>query len=127
MMQLTPEQQQQVTQAKAVGEKRVVVQFTPEQKAEWEAAVRQERAGKDENITHWRKIKGAAEQPGFFGDVRRAIAFSRRSIQDLATAIGVDERLLSDFRAGDADLPASALDRLIETLGLRLMHEIRRS
>jgi hypothetical protein len=34
--------------------------------------------------------------------------------------------LLSDFRAGEAELPAAALDRLLGVLGLRLMQEIRR-
>jgi hypothetical protein len=68
----------------------------------------------------------AAEQPGFFGDVRRAILASRRPIDELAAAIGVDARVLSDFRAGNEELPAGALDRLLETLGLRLMQENRR-
>jgi hypothetical protein len=45
---------------------------------------------------------------------------------DLAAEIGIDARLLSDSRAGDAELPAAALDRLIGVLGLRLMHEIPR-
>jgi hypothetical protein len=68
----------------------------------------------------------AAEQPGFFGDVRRAIMLASSSIPNLATEIGVDGRVLSDFRAGDAELPAPALDRLLEKLGLRLMQEIPR-
>lgn len=81
-------------------------------------------AGKEENISHLRKIKTAAEQRGFFGDVRRAIALSRRPIHELAAEIGVEAVLLSDFRVGDAELPSAVLDRMIETLGLRLMQEI---
>ena len=100
--------------------------FTSQQKAEWQAAVQQELAGKEENLAHIRKIKTAAEQPGFFGDVRRAISFSRRPVQELATEIGVDWRLLSDFRAGDAELPSAAIEKLIATLALRLMQEIPR-
>jgi hypothetical protein len=126
MMELTPEQREQIRQAKVAGEKRVTLSFTPHQKAQWEAAVQQELAGKEENIAHLRKIKAATEQPGFFGDVRRAIALSGRPIHELAAAIGVDWRVLSDFRAGDAELPAAALERLIGTLGLRLMQEIPR-
>jgi len=42
----------------------------------------------------------------------------------LAKQINVDPRLLSDFRAAQAELPAAALDRLLEALGLRLMQEI---
>jgi hypothetical protein len=98
MMQLTPEQQDEVRKAKAVGDNRVTIGFTAQQKDQWEAAVQEELAGKEENIAHLRKIQAAAEQP--------------------------DQRLLSEFRAGDAELPAAALERLVDTLGLRLMQEI---
>ncbi len=125
-MQLTPEQNEQLQKAKSAGEQRIALQLTPKQKTDWRAAVEQELAGKEENIAHFRKIKSAAEQLGFFGDVRRAILLSRRPIHDLAREIGVDVRTLSDFRAGDADLTATVLDQLIESLGLRLMQEIPR-
>jgi hypothetical protein len=68
----------------------------------------------------------AAEQPGFFGDIRRAILLSRRPTGELAAAIGVDTRIFSEFRTGEAELPAAALDRLLEVLGLRVMQEIPR-
>jgi hypothetical protein len=123
-MRLTPEQEKQVAQARTVGEKRVTLDFTPQQRAEWEAVVEQELAGREENAARLRKIRAAAQHPGFFGDVRRAIAFSRRPVHELAVQIGVDPALLSDFRAGEADLPSHALDRLIDALGLRLMREI---
>jgi hypothetical protein len=125
-MQLTPEQQQVVDKAKAAGEKRVMLKFTSEQKMEWQHALQQELDGREETIAHVQKIKAAAEQPGFFGDVRRAIALSGRRIDELANASGIDVRLLSDFRAGEADLPSAALDRLLDFLGLRVMLEIRR-
>ena len=125
-MELTPEQKELLCQAKAAGERRVMLRFTPEQRKEWRAAVEQELAGKEENIAHFRKRKAAAERPGFFGDVRRAIASCRRPTDELADEIGVDSRLLSDFCAGDAELPAASLDRLIEALGLRLMPEFAR-
>ena len=125
-MQLTPEQQTQLAQAKSAGEKGVALSFTPQQKAEWEAAVQQELADKEVNVDRLRKIKAAAEQVGFLGDLRRAIALSRRPVQELAAEIGVDWRLLSDFRSGEAELPSPALDRLVAALGLRLMHEIPR-
>ena len=125
-MQLTPEQQQQVQEAKAAGERRAMLRFTPEQRVAWQASVQQELAGKEENLAHFHKIKAAAEQRGFFGDVRRALAAARRPLDDLAHEIGVDPRQLSDFRAGDAELPAISLDRLLEILGLRLMQEATR-
>jgi ribosome-binding protein aMBF1 (putative translation factor) len=125
-MPLTPEQQDEVRKARAAGDKRVTIGFSTLQKDQWESAVRKELAGKEENIAHLRKIQAAAEQPGFFGDLRRAIVASRRSVEELSAEIGVDQRLLSDFRAGDTELPAAALERLVDTLGLRLMQEIPR-
>jgi hypothetical protein len=104
----------------------VRLRLTAEQRDEWRTAVEDEWAGKDENIAHIQKIKAAAEQPGFFGDVRRAIILSRRPMAELARDIEVDVLLFSDFRAGEAELPAAVLDRLLETLGLRLMQEIPR-
>jgi hypothetical protein len=126
MMELTPEQRNEIRAAKSAGHRRTTIRFTTQQKAEWEAAVQEELAGKEENIAHHQKIKAAAEQPGFFGDLRRSIALSRMSMEELSSEIGVDQRLLSDFRTDDAELPAVTLDRLIQTLGLRLMHEIPR-
>ena len=123
-MQLTAEQQLQVAEAKARGERRVMINFTAEQKKEWQDAVALELASKEENIAHFHKIEAAARQPGLFGDVRRAISSSRRPLNELAAAIGVDPHRLSDFRADDADLSSDELDRLVEALGLRLMQEI---
>ena len=125
-MKLTPEQQDQVQRAKAHGERRVFVSFTPEQRKERRNMVDVEMAGKEENIARARKIKAAAEQIGFFGDVRRAILLSRPTIGDLAATINVEPRVLSDFCADEAELPAAALDGLIQALGLRLMQEIPR-
>ncbi len=125
-MQLTPRQQMRLSQAKAAGEKRMTLSMTARQKAEWQAAVQQELAGREENLDHLRKIKAAAEQEGFLGDLRRAITVSRRPVEELAGEIGIDWRSLSDFRAGDADLSSAALDRLVGVLGLRLMREIPR-
>lgn len=125
-MQLTPEQQEDVLRAKARSERRVTIRFTPGQKQAWQHAVEQELAAKGENIARFHKLKAAAEQPGFLGDVRRAIAQSRHPSIELSAAIGVDSNMFSDFRAGEAELPFASLDRLVEVLGLRLMQEIPR-
>jgi hypothetical protein len=125
-MPLTPEQQEQVRQAKARGERRATLTFTAEQKNAWRQAVEKELAGKDENLALFHKVMAAAEQPGFFGDLRRAILLSRRSPAELSAVIGIDPQDFSDFRTADADLPAAPLDRLIETLGLRLVQDIPR-
>jgi hypothetical protein len=67
----------------------------------------------------------AAEVP-FARDRTYDCESSRRPTAELAKEIDVDLLLFSDFRAGEAKLPATALDRLLETLGLRLMQEIPR-
>ena len=123
-MQLTPQQQEQIRAAKEAGETRATVEFTSGQKQEWEAAVAAELVVKEENIAHHQKIQNAAREPGFLGDVRRAITFSRRPVSQLAAELDIDERLLSDFRAGDAELPSAALAKVVDILGLRLMQEI---
>jgi hypothetical protein len=125
-MPLTPDQDERIQQAKAAGENRVAMQFTTDQRRAGQAAVDAELAGKEANITHLKKIKAAAEQPGFLGDIRRAMALSKRPLADVAAAIGVDPEQLSAFRADDAELPPTALDRLLNALGLRLMQEIPR-
>jgi phosphoglycolate phosphatase-like HAD superfamily hydrolase len=125
-MELTPEQRNIIRQAELRGERRVQVEFTPEQQADYERSVEVELAAKDENIAHFRKTLSAMEQPGFFGDIRRAVQHSRKPINELAAQIGVEPHFLSDFLAGDVELAAPNLDRLIETLGLRLMQEIPR-
>jgi hypothetical protein len=96
-MRWSSEQIEQIQNAKAAGEKRVTLSFTAEQKNRWRAAVEEELTGKEENLAYFRKAQAAAQQPGFFGDVRRAINLSRRSAEKLANEIGVESRLLSDF------------------------------
>ena len=125
-MQLTPEQHEQARQAKAQNERRATVRFTPDQQREWREIADQEMAAQGENVEHFRKLKSAAEQPGFFGDVRRAILLSRRPFGELSAEVGISPEELSGFRAGEMELSAVALDRLIGVLGLRLMQEIPR-
>jgi hypothetical protein len=92
-MERTPEQKELIRQAKERGERRIDMEFTPEQRNEYCEAVALEMAGKDANIARARKLKIAAEKAGFFGDIRRTILLSLLSIADLATAIGIDWRL----------------------------------
>ena len=56
-MQWTPEQKEQVQQAKERGERRVSIEFTPEQRKAYREAVEREMAGKEANIARCRKIK----------------------------------------------------------------------
>lgn len=123
-MQLTPEQREQVDAARAAGQRRVMLEFTPEQKADWQTAVDSALAEKDQVIADFHRMRAAEAEETFSGRLRRAITASRSNPKSLAEQIGVDWQLLADFRCGDATLPTDVLDRLITALGLRLMQEI---
>ena len=56
-MQLTPQQKEQIRAAKEAGQTRATLDFTVEQKRQWEAAVAAELAGKEENIAHHQGIQ----------------------------------------------------------------------
>ena len=81
-MELTPEQQQQIQRAKATGERRVHLDFTAQQKTDWQRAAKQEQDERGATIGQMEKIRDAARQAGFFGDVRRAISSSRRPLSE---------------------------------------------
>ena len=51
-MDLTPEQSKQLQAARQRGERRVYMEFTPEQKKQYREAVALELAGKEANINH---------------------------------------------------------------------------
>ncbi len=123
-MNRTPEQLQELEAAIAAGKRRIVREFTPAQREAWRRAVEEEEANKEATIAHHRRIMAAAAEPGFLGDLRRAINASGHRVITLPKEIGVDGRLLDDFRAGEAELPADIIARLVDTLGLRLMQEI---
>lgn len=124
-MQLTTEQRAELErqrQANPTG--RVRIELTPEQRAEYAQAVAEEEASIAANRGRFQKRRQAAQEPGFSGDLRRAINAARRPSHELAAQLGIDVRLLEDFRCGDATLPTDVVDRLVNVLHLRLMAEI---
>lgn len=124
-MNLTESQKAQITQARAEGRTRIMSEFTPEQRADWERRVAAEMAAKDETIRSIRKQESAAREPGFSGDLRRAIAASGIGPRGVAEELSVDGDLMERFCSGEAALPYEIIDKLVEYLGLRLMKLIR--
>jgi hypothetical protein len=124
-MKLTPEQRTAVERAKVAGEPRVFVDLTPEQRAEAERTVAAAEAGIPENIKYLRKLRDAEREPGFSGDLRRAIAATRKSPEEVAAEAGLDEQLIDRFCCGEAILPSDVIDKLVEHLGLQLTQPIR--
>lgn len=124
-MQLTPEQRIEVERQRRENPGgRVRIEFTPEQRAEYAQAVAEEEASVAPNRERFQKRQQAAREPGFSGDLRRAINAARRPSRELAAQLGIDVQLLEDFRCGDATLPTDVVDRLVGVLRLRLMAEI---
>jgi len=126
-MQLTPDQVDQMKSALAEGKRRVSVSLTDVQRQLWRNEAAAEDQDRDDTVARVSRIRAAAIRPGFFGDLRRAIAMARIPDARLASLVSVDAQLLERFREGEAELPAAAIERLIATLGLRLMHEIPRA
>jgi hypothetical protein len=126
-MQLTSGQIEQITSALQEGKHRVSVSLTDTQQQLWHHEATVEDQGRDDTVARVSRIRAAAIRPGFYGDLRRAIAMARIPDARLAGLVGVDLQVLERFREGEADLPADAIERLIAALGLRLMHEIPRA
>jgi len=123
-MKLTPEQQSELDRARKEGRYRVHLSLTDEQRDYVERAREQEEACRDETIADFHRLRAAESEPGFSGDLRRAITASRIRPDVIANELQIDIDLLEDFRRGDATLPSDVADRLIRRLGLRLMAEI---
>lgn len=121
-MQFTAEQKREIERQRQLGQ-RILVDFTPEQEAEWKRLVAAEMAAKPENQAWARKFFAALEEPGFSGDLRRAISTSKRTTEEIVDATGIDPMCLDQFRIGEGELPSAAIDRLVQYLGLRLVAE----
>jgi ribosome-binding protein aMBF1 (putative translation factor) len=126
IFQPTDEQQRALDEQLAAkpSDRRVGVPLTPEQTAAYRQAVEEELGGKDEMVAHVRKLRAAEQEPGLFGDLRRAINASHLSREQIAQRIGTSSRELDEFRTGAAPLPPESLRQLANVLGLRLMQEI---
>jgi hypothetical protein len=125
MIQLTREQQEQARAARQAGERRIVVQTTPEQERELDRVLAEEDAAMATNKAEALQRHRALHEAGFAGDLRRAIANARRHPEELARSIGVTEDQLNAFCSGEGELPSDAVARLVTVLRLRLMAEIR--
>lgn len=124
-MQFTREQREAIERAKAAGARRVIMDLTPEQRAEADRIEAAEEAGMAENIEYLRKRREAAKEIGFSGDLRRAIAATRKPPETVAAEAGLDGQLIDRFCCAEAILPSDVIDRLVEHLGLQLTQPIR--
>ena len=73
------------------------------------------------NNAHARQIVAALREESFSGQLRRAIAASRRPRRELAERIGIDAESLERFFSGEGELASHVIDRLAAELGLQLV------
>jgi len=119
---LTPEQRAEIErQRREHPGRRIVISLTPEQERERRQVREIELAGMDENKAHARKVLAALREDSFSGQLRRAIAASRRPRSELAAQIGIDAENLERFFCGEGELASHVIDRLAAELGLQLV------
>lgn len=121
-IELTPEQRAEMDRQRAANPQArgVYVDFTPEQAEQYRLLAREVDAGRDQDLAHIRAVEAAAHEPGFSGDLRRAIMAARIPSDLFAARIGVPIREFEDFRAGHHLLTSDVIERLIDVLGLKL-------
>ena len=88
------------------------------------AAIEQEDAHREETIAQARRIIAAGDEPGFCGDLRRAIHTGSVPLEKLAAAAQIDAFALCDFLEGSAELTTGQVAAITKMLGLQLMRTI---
>lgn len=126
-MKLTDEQRVEIERQRRENPgARIVIDETPEQAEEYRRAIAEEEAGREANIAYIRKLEAAAAEPGFSGDLRRAIKAAQRDPRALAHDLQIRSELLESFLIGEAALPTDVVDRVAAVLGLKLVVEAPR-
>ena len=95
--------------------------LTPDHLARLEQAREQIAAELPDLVLRERRMREAAEENTFSGELRRAIHGGERDLISLAELVGTTPIQLSDFLAGDRTLRSDVLDRLVSALGARLV------
>lgn len=97
-----------------------MVELTPEQQARLAEARRQVERELPELIAQGRALRQAADETTLSGELRRAIHASELSLARIANEAGITLLQLDEFLTGEATLPSDAIDRLAALLGYEL-------
>ncbi len=98
--------------------------LTDEERTAWRervAAIEAERPKIEDDL---RKMELAAKEPGFSGQLRRAIHGTNRRgvlLPQLMERANIEWDVLGPFLRRQAPLPSDAIDRLIEAMGVSLV------
>ena len=95
--------------------------LTPDHLARLEEAREQIAAELLDLVVRERRMREAAEENTFSGELRRAIHSGDQDLISLAKLAGTTPVHLSEFLAGDRTLRSDVLDRLVLALGGKLV------
>lgn len=87
-------------------------------------AAAEEDLFKEATIEQFRRLTAAGDEPGFCGDVRRAIHSSGIRLEKIAETAGMTVFALCDFLEGTADLTSTQLAAIVQLLGLQLVRPL---
>jgi hypothetical protein len=98
--------------------------MTPEESARFERLIEISEAEKPDVIRRFRLLMAAGDEPGFNGDLRRAIHGGHVAMEKIAAAAGMEVFALCDFLEGTAELTSSQIAAIVEFLNLQLVRPI---
>ena len=96
-------------------------ELTPERLAHLAEARQQIATELPDLVAREQRMREAAEDETFSGELRRAIHRGDRDLISLAGVVGTTPVHLSEFLAGDRTLRSDKLDRLVLALGAKLV------
>ncbi len=122
-MKLTPQQRAELERQRLQSPQasRAVIQLTDAQRNEYQRQVAKELSYRDQVIQDSRPLLEALYEPGFSGDLRRAIAGCGIDHHRLCEQVHVDVNHLNAFLSGKSPLSSDMIDRLAPALGLTLV------
>ncbi len=87
-------------------------------------AIEEEEAHQEETLAQCHRLIAAGDEPGFCGDVRRAIHGSGVSLEKIADAAGIEVFALCDFLEGTSELTSTQIAAIVQLLNLQLVRPI---
>ena len=101
--------------------RRIHRELTPEEQARLQKERAQIAEELPQLIERGQRAKIAAEEETFSGELRRRIHKSGMPISHIAKQCNVDVMELDEFLTGDKTLSSEVINRLVETLGCKLV------
>jgi hypothetical protein len=98
--------------------------LTPEEAERFDRLAEVVEAEKSDIIRQAKRLMAAGDEPGFNGDLRRAIHGSGVVLEKIANAAGMHVFALCDFLEGTAELTSGQIAAIAQFLGLQLVRTI---